>query len=106
MALSPGTRVGVYEVTALIGEGGMGQVFRAHDTRLDRDVALKILPDAVASDPDRLAGFTRKAQTLASLNHAHVAQVHGLEESGAVDASTGNIVIADTPNDGIRVFVP
>jgi serine/threonine protein kinase len=80
MALSPGTRLGVYEVTAQIGEGGMGQVFRAHDTRLNRDVALKILPDAVASDPDRLARFTREVQTLASLN---LAQIYGLEESGS-----------------------
>ena len=65
----PGTRLGVYEVTAQIGEGGMGQVYRARDTKLNRDVALKILPDAFASDPDRLARFTREAQTLASLNH-------------------------------------
>jgi eukaryotic-like serine/threonine-protein kinase len=73
MPLSPSTRLGVYEVIVQIGEGGMGQVFRAHDTRLNRDVALKILPDAVASDPDRLARFTREAQTLASQNHAHIA---------------------------------
>ncbi len=92
MALSPGARLGVYEVTALIGEGGMGQVFRAHDTRLNRDVALKILPDAVASDPDRLARFTREAQTLASLNHAHIAQIHGLEESGGVRALVMELV--------------
>ncbi len=92
MALSPGTRLGVYEVTAQIGEGGMGQVFRAHDTRLNRDVALKILPDAVASDPDRLARFTREAQTLASLNHAHIAQIHGLEESGGVRALVMELV--------------
>jgi serine/threonine protein kinase len=70
----------------------MGQVFRAHDTRLNRDVALKILPDAVASDPDRLAPFTREAQTLASLNDAHVAQVHGLEESGGVRALVMELV--------------
>ena len=92
MALSPGTRLGVYEVTAQIGEGGMGQVFRARDTRLNRDVALKILPDAVASDPDRLARFTREAQTLASLNHAHIAQIHGLEESGGVRALVMELV--------------
>jgi serine/threonine-protein kinase len=92
MALSPGTRLGVYEVTAQIGEGGMGQVFRAHDTRLNRDVALKILPDAVARDPDRLARFTREAQTLASLNHAHIAQIHGLEESSGVRALVMELV--------------
>src|SRR5262245_47028365 len=86
MAICPGTRLGVYEITAQIGEGGMGQVFRAHDTRLNRDVALKILPDAVASDPDRLARFTREAQTLASLNHPHIAQIYGLEESGGARA--------------------
>src|SRR5262249_43054412 len=92
MAICPGTRLGVYEITAQIGEGGMGQVFRAHDTRLNRDVALKILPDAVASDPNRLARFTREAQTLASLNHAHIAQIHGLEESGGVRALVMELV--------------
>jgi serine/threonine protein kinase len=61
LALTPGTRLGAYEVTAAIGEGGMGQVYRARDTKLNRDVALKLLPDAFASDPDRLARFTRKA---------------------------------------------
>src|SRR5215831_9907205 len=86
MALSPGTRLGVYEVTAQIGEGGMGRVFRAHDTRLNRDVALKTLPDAVATDPDRLARFTREARTLASLNHAHIAQIHGLEDQDGLRA--------------------
>jgi serine/threonine-protein kinase len=60
LALTPGTRLGVYKVTALIGEGGMGQVYRASETRLIRDVALKILPDSFADDPDRLARFTRK----------------------------------------------
>jgi serine/threonine protein kinase len=63
LALTPGTRLGVYEVTAQIGEGGMGQVFRAHDPRLNRDLALKILPDSFANDPDRLMRFTREAQT-------------------------------------------
>src|SRR5499426_3875091 len=92
MALYPGTRLGVYEITAQIGEGGMGQVFRAHDTRLNRDVALKVLPDDVASDPDRLARFTREAQTLASLNHAHIAQIYGLEESSGVRALVMELV--------------
>jgi serine/threonine protein kinase len=92
VALAPGTRLGVYEVTAQIGEGGMGQVFRAHDTRLNRDVALKILPDAVASDPDRLARFTREAQTLASLNYAYIAQVYGLEDQDGVRALVMELV--------------
>ena len=68
MPLSPGTRIGHDDVTALIGEGGMGQGWRATDTQLNRQVALKILPDAFAADPDRLARFTREAQILASLN--------------------------------------
>ena len=79
MALAPGTRLGVYEVSAQIGEGGMGQVFRARDTKLNRDVALKVLPDSVASDPERLARFTREAQTLAALNHPHIAAIYGFE---------------------------
>ncbi len=69
MSLTPGTRLGHYDVTSLLGEGGMGQVWQATDTQLNRQVALKILPDAFAADPDRLARFTREAQILASLNH-------------------------------------
>ncbi len=84
MALTPGTRLGVYEVGALIGEGGMGQVYRARDTTLNRDVALKVLPDLFASDAERLARFTREAQTLAALNHPNIAHIHGLEENGGV----------------------
>ena len=78
MAIGPGSRLGPYEVTALIGEGGMGKVWRAHHTALKRDDALKVLPDAFASDPDRLARFQREAQVLASLNHPNIAHVYGL----------------------------
>ena len=92
VTLTPGSRLGVYEVTALIGEGGMGQVFRARDTKLDRDVALKVLPEAFAADPDRLARFTREARTLASLNHPHIAQIHGLEESAGIRALVMELV--------------
>ena len=81
--LSAGTILGPYEIVALIGEGGMGLVYRARDTKLNRDVALKILPDAFASDPDRLARFTREAQTLAALNHPNIAAIYGLEEGPA-----------------------
>src|SRR5438094_2590599 len=84
--LATGTRLGVYEIVAPLGSGGMGEVYRARDTKLNRDVALKILPEPFANDPDRLARFTREAQTLASLNHPHIAQIHGLEESHGVRA--------------------
>jgi hypothetical protein len=80
MALEPGTRLGTYEIGAALGAGGMGEVYRARDTRLQRDVALKILPDAFASDPERLARFEREAQILASLNHPHIAAIYGLDE--------------------------
>jgi serine/threonine-protein kinase len=83
LALPPGSRLGVYQIGAQIGEGGMGRVHRARDTRLNRDVAIKVLPELFASDPDRLARFTREAQTLASLNHPNIAQIYGLEESPA-----------------------
>ena len=73
MTIGVGSRVGPYEVTALLGEGGMGKVWRAHHTALKRDDALKVLPDAFASDPDRLARFRREAQVLASLNHPNIA---------------------------------
>ncbi len=95
MALTPGTRLGVYDITAPIGEGGMGQVFRARDTKLNRDVALKVLPDSFANDADRLARFTREAQTLASLNHPHIATIYGLEESGGVRALVMELVEGD-----------
>ena len=81
MALTPGTRLGVYEVIAPIGEGGMGQVYRATDTTLGRQVAIKILPDAFASDPDRMARFEREAKTLGALNHPHIAAIYGFEKS-------------------------
>ena len=86
---SEGGRWGVYDVTALIGEGGMGQVYQATDTTLNRQVALKILPDAFASDPDRLARFQREAHVLASLNHPNIAQIHGLEEAEPAPGSGG-----------------
>jgi serine/threonine protein kinase len=92
LALTSGTRLGVYEVIAPIGEGGMGQVYRARDTKLNRDVALKILPDAFAKDPDRLARFTCEAQTLASLNHANIGAIYGIEESGDVRALVMELV--------------
>jgi eukaryotic-like serine/threonine-protein kinase len=79
MALSPGTRIGVFEAVSLIGEGGMGQVYRARDTRLDRDVALKVLPDLFTNDPERVARFEREAKVLASLNHPNIAQIYGFE---------------------------
>ncbi len=84
MALQPGARIGSYEVTALIGAGGMGEVYRATDTNLGRQVAIKVLPEAFAMDADRLARFEREARTLASLNHPNIAGVHGLERSHGV----------------------
>src|SRR5262252_9107858 len=81
MRFSPGTHLGPYEIIAPLGAGGMGEVYRARDTKLDRDVALKILPDSFAHDPDRLTRFEREAKTLAALNHAHIAPIYGLEQS-------------------------
>jgi eukaryotic-like serine/threonine-protein kinase len=72
MPLSAGTRLGPYEILSALGSGGMGEVYRARDTKLNRDVALKVLPDSFANDPDRLARFTREAQTLAALNHPNI----------------------------------
>ncbi len=86
MPLNVGDRLGHYDVTAKIGQGGMGEVYRARDTKLGRDVALKVLRDAFASDPDRLARFQREAKVLASLNHPNIAAIHGLEESGDIRA--------------------
>jgi eukaryotic-like serine/threonine-protein kinase len=81
MSLAPGTRLGCYEIAALIGAGGMGEVYRATDTNLKRAVAIKVLPEALVADAERLARFQREAEVLASLNHPHIAQIHGLEKS-------------------------
>jgi Tol biopolymer transport system component len=83
MPIAPGTRLGPYEITALIGAGGMGEVYRATDTNLKRPVAIKVLPDALAADADRLARFQREAEVVASLNHPNIAHVHGLEKGPA-----------------------
>ena len=95
MALTPGTRLGVYEITAQIGEGGMGQVYRGTDTTLGRQVAIKILPDAFASDSERLARFEREAKTLASLNHPHIAAIYGFEKSAGMHALVMELVEGD-----------
>ena len=101
MPLSPGTRLGHYDVTSLLGEGGMGQVWQATDTQLNREVALKLLPDAFAADPDRLARFKREAQILASLNHPNIAQIHGIEEAEGTRALVLELVEGPTLADRI-----
>src|SRR5688572_9452888 len=84
MSLAPGSRLGPYEVTSLLGAGGMGEVYRARDTKLNRDVAIKVLPELFAADAERLARFTREAQTLASLNHPNIAAIYGIEDGALV----------------------
>src|SRR5262245_19414270 len=96
MSLAPGTRLGPYEVTAQLGEGGMGEVWRATDTNLGRQVAIKVLPDAFAQDRDRLARFEREAKTLAALNHPNIASVHGLEKSDGAYALVMELVEGPT----------
>jgi serine/threonine-protein kinase len=84
MSIAPGTRIGSFEVLSLIGSGGMGEVYRARDAKLKRDVALKVLPEMFASDPDRMARFQREAEVLASLNHPKIAQIYGVEHNALV----------------------
>jgi serine/threonine protein kinase len=92
MPLSAGTRIGSYEILSALGAGGMGEVYRARDTRLDRDVAIKILPEAFAADAERLARFQREAKVLAALNHPHIAAVYGLENADGVNALVMELV--------------
>jgi len=101
MTIGPGTRVGPYEVTTLLGEGGMGKVWRARHTALKRDDALKVLPEAFVSDPERLARFQREAQILASLNHPNIAHVYGLEEADGTRALVMELVEGPTLADRI-----
>ncbi len=102
MALEVGSRLGHYDVTALIGEGGMGQVYQATDTQLGREVALKILPEAFATDPDRLARFQREAKVLASLNHPNIAAIYGIEQGGDTRALVLELVEGPTLADRIK----
>ena len=101
MAILPGKRLGPYEILSAIGAGGMGEVYRAKDTRLNRDVALKVLPEVFAADPDRMARFEREAKLLASLNHPHIAAIYGLEESGSTNALVMELVEGPTLADRI-----
>src|SRR6478609_8039443 len=101
LSLTPGTRLGPYEIVAALGAGGMGEVYRARDTRLDRDVAIKILPEAFAADADRVARFQREAKTLASLNHPNIAQIFGLEQAGDVHALAMELVAGEDLSDRI-----
>jgi Tol biopolymer transport system component len=96
MTITTGTRLGVYEIEALLGAGGMGQVFRARDTKLGRDVAIKVLPSSLSNDPERLARFEREARLLASLNHPNIGAIYGLEESGGVTALILELVEGET----------
>jgi Tol biopolymer transport system component len=96
MTLASGTRVGPYEILSALGAGGMGEVYRARDPRLGREVAIKVLPEAFTSDPERLARFEREARALAALNHPHIAAIHGLEDSGGVPALVMELVPGPT----------
>ena len=101
MPLQTGVKIGVYEVTGKLGEGGMGEVYRARDTSLDRDVALKVLSEAFTADPDRLARFQREAKVLASLNHPNIGAIHGLESAGEIEALVLEIIEGPTLADRI-----
>src|SRR5262245_38319756 len=101
MSVTTGARIGAYEVLAPIGRGGMGEVYRARDTRLKRDVALKILLESFASDPDRLARFQREAEVLASLSHPNIAGIYGIEESNRIPALVMELVEGETLADRI-----
>src|ERR1700693_1899882 len=101
MPLSTGTKLGTYEVTSHIGSGGMGEVYAAHDSKLERDVAIKVLPEQFARDPERLARFQREAKLLASLNHPNIATIHGLEQSGETHYLVMELVAGETLRDRI-----
>jgi len=96
MPLQPGTKVGSHEILALLGQGGMGEVYRARDVKLNRDVAIKVLPAHLANDPERLSRLRREAQILASLNHPHIAHIHGLEDANGVPALVLELVEGST----------
>src|SRR6202046_2513981 len=106
MPLFPGTCLGAYEILASLGAGGMGEVYRAKDTKLEREVAIKVLPEAVARDPERLARFEREAKVLASLNHPNIAQIYGVEESSGVRALVMELVPGETLAEAEKAPIP
>ena len=98
MGIGPGTQLGSYEIASLIGKGGMGEVYRARDTKLKRDVALKVLPEIFAGDPDRMARFQREAEVLASLNNPNIAHIYGVEERAlAMELVDGEMLTGPLP---------
>jgi serine/threonine protein kinase len=96
MPLPAGTKLGTYEIRSAIGAGRMGEVYQAHDTKLGRDVAIKVLPEAFAYEPERLARFQREAKMLAQLNHTNIATIFGLEQSGGTQYLVMELVPGDT----------
>ena len=96
MPITSGTKLGPYQVTSAIGAGGMGEVYQAHDSRLARDVAIKVLPEAFAHDPERLSRFQREAKMLAALNHPNIATIYGLEQSGGTSYLVMELVPGET----------
>ena len=102
MTLTPGSRLGPYEITGKLGEGGMGEVFRATDSKLKREVAIKVLPAAFTEDKERLARFEREAQLLAQLHHTNIASIFGLEESGGVRALVMELVEGPTLDERLK----
>src|ERR1700693_2563722 len=102
MPLPAGTKLGTYEVVAPIGAGGMGEVYQAHDTKLGRDVAIKVLPEAFAHDPEKLSRFQREAKLLASLNHPNIATIHGLEDSGGTSYLVMELVPGENLAEKVR----
>src|SRR5215471_16361339 len=102
MAIQPGTHLGPYEILSAIGAGGMGEVYRARDSKLVRDVAIKVLPEVFAHDSDRMARFQREAKVLASLNHPNIATIYGLEDSGSTRALVMELVEGPTLADRIK----
>lgn len=102
MAIPAGTRLGPYEITDAIGAGGMGEVYSARDSKLGRDVAIKVLPEAFAHDPERLIRFQREAKVLASLNHPNIATIHGLEHSDGTHFLIMELVPGETLADRVK----
>src|ERR1035438_6175365 len=102
MTLAANTKLGSYEITGAIGAGGMGEVYQAHDTKLGRDVAIKVLPEAFAHDPERLSRFQREAKMLAALNYPNIATIFGLEHSGDVQDLVMELVPGDTLQQRIK----